>query len=265
MNAPELYVAFFAGLLSFLSPCVLPLVPAYLGYLSGTTVMATSAGMAGGGTATMSKSAARWVVMSHALVFVLGFSFVFIVLIGGLAGALSDVLRENKRLIEQIMGTVLIVLGLQMIGLINISFLNYTRRIGDQIRPKGNASHIRSLLTGMGFAAGWTPCLGPTIGLIFTMGLNGQQGEALLPAALYSLGLGLPFLLAGLALGQVSSVIKKLTRKMYSLKLGNWTVIDQVNVVSLVSGVLIIIMGLLVVTGSLTLLNQWFPTSPFDV
>src|SRR5438067_9585713 len=114
MHAPELYVAFFAGLLSFLSPCVLPLVPAYLGYLSGTSVRATrpGAGISGGGSAggaaTMSRSraSARWIIMAHSLVFVFGFSFVFVVFIGGLAGALSDVLKDHKVLVERVMGTI---------------------------------------------------------------------------------------------------------------------------------------------------------------
>jgi cytochrome c-type biogenesis protein len=265
MQAPTLYLAFFAGLLSFLSPCVLPLVPAYLGYLSGTAVITARTGVSAEGTAAMSRNSARWTVMTHALVFVLGFTFVFVVIIGGLAGALSTVLRDNKETIEKILGVLLVIFGLQMMGLINISFLNYTRRLGDQMRPQGNVSYFRSLLIGMGFAAGWTPCIGPTLGLIFTMGLNGQQWQALLPALAYSLGLGIPFMLAALALGQISTGIKRLTRRMYSFKLGNWTLIDQVNIVSLVSGVLIVLMGLLVLTGSLTVLNQWFPTSPFDV
>jgi cytochrome c-type biogenesis protein len=263
MQAPALYIAFAAGLLSFLSPCVLPLVPSYLGYLSGTAVIAARAGVTAGGAATMSRTQARWIVMAHALMFVLGFTIIFVVVIGGLAGALSTALRENKPIIDKILGLVLIIFGLQMMGLINISFLNYTRRLGDQMRPHGNASYFRSLLIGMGFAAGWTPCFGPTIGLIFTMGMNGQQWEAILPAIVYSLGLGIPFLLAALAMGQISTGIKKITRRMYSLKLGNWTIIDQVNIVSLISGALIVLMGLLVLTDSLTRLGTLFPNTQF--
>ena len=261
MQVPNLFVAFIAGLLSFLSPCVLPLVPAYIGYLGGTTVIAARASaLAGNGSIAASKASVRWTVMTNAFLFVLGFTLVFVVVIGGLAGALSETLSGN-RLVGQVMGVVLIVLGLQMIGAINIPFLNYTRRVGDQIRPmgNGNASYIKSLLIGMGFAAGWTPCIGPTLGLVLTLGKNGQQWEALLPAFAYSLGLGIPFLITAMAMGQVSTGLKKLTRRMYSLKLGRWTVIDQVNIISLISGALIIFMGVLVATDALTLLNQWFP------
>src|SRR5438876_9712897 len=120
---PTLFIALLAGLLSFLSPCVLPLVPAYIGYLSGSAVMGARAGASAGGTATMSTASARWTVMSHAFLFVVGFSFVFVVIIGGLAGALSDLLRENKQLVQYITGAMLVVFGLHMTGLIRIPLL----------------------------------------------------------------------------------------------------------------------------------------------
>ena len=252
-ETPTLLIAVLAGLLSFLSPCVLPLVPAYIGYLSGTAMATARAGRpAADGTAAMSVATARWIVMAHAFLFVLGFTFVFVVVIGGLAGALSELLRTNKLLVAQVMGLLLVVFGFHMLGVINIPFLNYTRRLGDQVKPQANLGYLRSLLIGVGFGAGWTPCIGPTLGAIFTLALNGQEGQAFPLFLAYSLGLGIPFLLAGLAMGQISTALKKITRRMYSLKLGNWTVIDQVNVVSLVSGLLLIAMGLLVFTGSLT-------------
>src|SRR6478735_3664914 len=110
-SSPALYIAFLAGLLSFLSPCVLPLVPAYLGYLSGTAVMVARGGASSESTAAMSRASARWTVLAHALVFVVGFTIIFVVVIGGLAGALSDVLRENKLLINQVMGVLLVIFG----------------------------------------------------------------------------------------------------------------------------------------------------------
>ncbi len=207
----------------------------------------------------MSNTSARWIVMAHAVLFVVGFSIVFVVVIGGLAGALSDLLKSNRLIVEKVMGLLLLVFGLHMLGVINIPFLNYTRRLGDQVRPPSNFGYFRSLLIGIGFGAGWTPCIGPTLGAIFTLALNGEEGQAFPLFLAYSIGLGIPFLIAGMAMGQISAGLKKLTRRMYSLKLGNWTIIDQVNIVSLVSGILIIIMGLLVFTNSLTLLNQIAP------
>ncbi len=294
MQTPTLFLALIAGLLSFLSPCVLPLVPAYIGYLSGTAARSPKMGMrtartedrpgtsasamhltatmgprASAATATTMvrvSSSERLAVMGHAALFVLGFTLVFVIVIGGLAGAFSDLLRYNKSLVQHVMGVLLVVFGLHMIGAINIPFLNYTRRLGDTYRrpmdahSKGSMSYFRSLLIGIGFGAGWTPCIGPTLGAIFTLALNGKEGEAFPLFLAYSLGLGIPFMLTALAMGQISAGLKKLTRRMYSLKLGRWTVIDQVNIVSLVSGALIIVMGLLVFTNALTILNRFFPT-----
>lgn len=260
MEAPSLLIALVAGLVSFLSPCVLPLVPAYIGYMSGSALAAargTAAAGVSGPVATMPNAAARWVVMLHALAFVIGLTIVFVVVIGGLAGTFSFLLREKKLLLQQIMGVVLVVFGLHTVGLINIPFLNYTRRL--DIRPSGNLGYLRSFLIGAGFGIGWTPCVGPTLGAIFTLALNGQESQAFLPALAYSLGLGLPFLLTALALGRVSAVLKRLTRHSYSLRLGRWTLIDRVNVISIVSGVMLVLMGLLVFTNSLTILTAIAP------
>ena len=249
METPSLFIALAAGLLSFLSPCVLPLVPAYIGYLSGPAVAGARAAAATGGTSTMSTGTARWVAVSHALVFVLGFSFVFVAVIGGMAGFLSTMLQSNKLILQQIMGVLLIIFGIHTLGLIRISFLDYTRRL--DVRPTGNIGHLKSFLIGMGFGFGWTPCVGPTLGLILTLSVNGQQAEAFLPGLAYSIGLGIPFMLTALAMGSISSVLKRLTRRTYSLQLGSWKVMDQVNIISIISGLLLIVMGLLVATNSL--------------
>ncbi|HEX9987905.1 MAG TPA: cytochrome c biogenesis protein CcdA [Chloroflexia bacterium] len=260
MEAPSLFIALIAGLVSFLSPCVLPLVPAYIGYMGGSTVMSARAAVAGGNT-TASTAAARWTALSHALIFVLGFTIVFVVIIGGLAGAFSIVLKQNIRILQWIMGVLLIVFGLHMIGAINIPFLNYTRRL--ELRPASNLGYLRSFLIGMGFGIGWTPCIGPTLGIIFTLAINGQEGQAFLPAIAYSMGLGIPFILTALAMGQISAFLKKLTRRTYSLRIGNFTLIDEVNVVSLISGILLIAMGLLVITNSIAILARF--GAPIDI
>jgi cytochrome c-type biogenesis protein len=180
--------------------------------------------------------------------------------IGGLAGQLSELLRENRLIVQKIMGVLLVVFGLFMLHVVNIPVLNYTRRADTAMRSMGSPGYLRSLLIGMGFAIGWTPCIGPTLGLMFNLALNNDQAAAFPLFLAYSLGLGIPFLAAGFAMGQISSGLKKLTRRTYSLRLGNWKAVDQVDVVSLVSGTLLIVVGVLVFSNALTLLNQYFPT-----
>src|SRR5436305_8224733 len=142
----NIFVAFFAGLVSFLSPCVLPLVPAYIGYLSGPAVMtAASSSRAGGETATMQLSTARWRVFAHSALFVLGFTIIFVVVIGGLAGQLSDLLRENRLVVQKIMGVLLVVFGLFMLHVVNIPFLNYTRCADTAMRSIGSSGYLRPL------------------------------------------------------------------------------------------------------------------------
>jgi cytochrome c-type biogenesis protein len=256
MEAPSIILAFVAGLLSFVSPCVLPLVPAYIGYLGGSTVVQARTALAGDGTMTVSTASARWTAVFHALIFVLGFTIIFVVVIGGVAGALSYALNENRRILQEIMGVLMVIFGLQMVGVINIPFLNYERRMADSMRPMpgGELGYLRSLAIGMAFAIGWTPCVGPILAGIFNLSLNGKPIEAFPLFIAYSLGLGIPFLLAALAMGQISTGLKRLTRRGYSLRIGKWTIIDQVNVVSLISGALLVAMGILIFTNSLTIL-----------
>ena len=123
-----------------------------------------------------------------------------------------------------------------------------------------NLGYFRSFLIGLGFAIGWTPCVGPTLGLMFTLVLKNKQADAFPLFLAYSLGLGIPFLLAGFAMGQVSSALKKLTRRTYSLDLGSWKLVDRVDIVSLVGGLLLVVVGVLVFTNALTILNQYFPS-----
>ena len=308
-SSPDIFLAFLAGLVSFLSPCVLPLVPAYIGYMSGSALgvargkpaptsrvaarNATAASAAPPGrvapagaapattvastaTATMpaasvapvpvarprpraeapptamSAAAARGRVFLHALLFVAGLTLVFVVVIGGLAGVLSAFLQENKRYLQYFMGAMLVVFGLHMMGAINIPFLNYTRRLDMGAARK--ASYARSLFIGMGFGIGWTPCIGPTLGAILTLAVNGRSDQAFVPVLAYSLGLGVPFLLTALATGQISGWLKRITRRSFTFKMGNWTVLRDVNIISLVSGVLLIFMGALIFTNSLAII-----------
>jgi cytochrome c-type biogenesis protein len=263
MQTPDLVLSFLAGILSFLSPCVFPLVPVYLGYLSGPAVMAARTASSTGGTATMSTSSARWIVVGHAIMFILGFTFVFGAVFGGLASFLTEFFFNNKDNINKVMGVMLIIFGLHSIGLIRIGFLDYTRRL--DLRPSQNLGYLRSLIIGIGFAVGWTPCTSLQLGLIFTLAKNGAPEQAFIPFVIYSLGFGLPFLLAALALGQISAGLKRITRRSYSFKIGNWTAIDQVNIISLVSGLVLILMGILVLTNALFYLSTITPPIEIDI
>ncbi|HKP52120.1 MAG TPA: cytochrome c biogenesis protein CcdA [Chloroflexia bacterium] len=262
MNSPDLFLSFLAGLLSFLSPCVFPLVPVYLGYLSGPAVMAARAASAQGGTATMSTSAARWIVLGHALMFMLGFTFIFGAVFGGLASFLTEFFFKNRDLINRVMGIMLIIFGMHSVGLIRIGFLDYTKRL--DLRPSQNLGYLRSFIIGVGFAVGWTPCTSIQLGLIFTLARD-DPGGAFIPFLIYSLGFGLPFLLAALALGQISSGLKRITRRGYSLKIGNWQVIREVNIISLISGLVLILMGILVLTDALGFLSTITPPINIEV
>lgn len=235
-------LAFTAGLLSFLSPCVLPLVPIYLGYLSGTTVA--------------DQGAPRLRVLSHAGAFVTGFGLVFVALGSlaglagyvmtspngplGLVGQLAAGLNQATPWLARLGGVLLIVLGLHLTGLVRIPWLYR------ELRIETNSVQQRGLwasgLVGMAFAAGWTPCVGPYLMAILMLASNsGTVGRGALLLATYSLGLGLPFLLAGLALGAVSAQLRRLNRYL--------------NVVSVVGGGMLIAMGVLLVTGRFQWLN----------
>ena len=180
-------LAFLAGLASFLSPCVFSLVPAYIGYLGGRA--------AGGETGANQ----RWITFSHGLAFVLGFSVVFITL-GMAASAAGHLLYDLRIWLAKIGGIVVIIFGLHMIGVYRIPFLEYDTRI--QSLPDRKWGYLSSALMGVVFSAGWSPCVGPVLGAILTLALNGGDiglGTRLLTA--YSAGLAIPFLVAALGIG----------------------------------------------------------------
>lgn len=205
-------IALAAGVLSFLSPCVLPLVPGYLGYVSG---------IAGGAE----RSRRRMVL--GALLFILGFTVVFVLF--NFLGALSATLYyDYVDILQRIGGVVIIVLGLAFIG--QVTFLQ--RTIKPSWQPRTGL--IGAPLLGVIFALGWSPCLGPTMATVFL--LSGfDPGRAVLLAIVYSLGLGIPFLLVALGLGWMSTSIAWVKR--------------HIRVVNIVGGVLLIVVGLLLVTG----------------
>lgn len=196
---PTVGLAFFAGLASFLSPCVFALVPAYVGYLSGRSL----------GSDEKSSS---WVTLSHGIAFVLGFSIVFI-LIGILASYLGAALSDITQVLVRIGGVVVVIFGLHMLGVINIKFLNY------DVRPEFSADrkrgYVSSALMGVFFSAGWAPCVGPVLGAILTFSFN--QGSPLVGATLltaYSAGLGIPFLIAATQISWVTLILRKYGKVM---------------------------------------------------
>lgn len=201
--------AIFAGFVSFLSPCVLPVVPAYLGQLGavGATVAV------GGVAAAVQPAAERWRVLLHAFAFVLGFGAIF-TLLGVTAYVAGGFLRDNLVLLRQIGGIVLILLGLNMMGVLRFGLLARTWRplareeFGEQ--PLGGAAArnpLAAFALGSIFAVGWTPCVGPTLGAILTLSAVSAGPQVVLLLVGYSIGLGLPFLLMALAVDRASRVL----------------------------------------------------------
>ena len=233
MADPTVPIAFAAGVVSFLSPCVLPLVPGYLSYMSG---FSSEEGVE-------RRSFPAWLA---ALFFVLGFTLVFVAL-GATATLLGSLLRDNQRLLTQISGVLIILLGLVFMGVIKAPFLYREARF----RPTPQAGAWGSLLLGGAFAFGWSPCIGAVMGAVLAMAAG--QGAAGGPAqgagllAVYSLGLGLPFVLAGLGVSRLTGAMKWLRRHTRS--------------VNLASGVLLVIVGVLFVTNQLFQLSIWMQRS----
>lgn len=223
MEDVSLAVAFGAGLLSFLSPCVLPMIPIYIANLAGA--------------ASLETQTSRWRPFLHSVGFVFGFSIVFIVL-GASIGLIGRVIPAGVSRI--ISGSVLVVFGIFMLASRRISWLNYEVRVGRL--PGSSMGYLRSIMLGAAFALAWTPCIGPILGGVLSLALNSQtvwRGVYLL--GIYSLGLGIPFIVAGLFLSRATPVIRWLTRRG--------------NVISLISGILLIFIGVLVLTNNLGILQ----------
>jgi len=227
MEQVSLLVAFGAGLLSFLSPCVLPLVPVYLGTVCGPEILEPGA------------EKKRLPLFFHSLSFVVGFSLVFIIL-GASVGLLGFTLNFNMALTQYIAGGLLIAFGIFLLASLKIPWLNYERRL----TPSTGATtgYLRSLIIGAIFSLAWTPCVGPVLGGILTLAWSSEtawQGACLL--AIYSLGLGLPFLIIGAAFDSVRPLLRRIHR--YS----TWSYI--------ISGLLLIAIGILILTGNLSWLQ----------
>jgi len=215
----ELFVALGAGLISFLSPCVLPLIPGYISYISGSTL-----------NELLDK---KKVDLFPIILFTIGFSIVFIAL-GATATFLGSLILDKSYELRMLAGLIIIIFSLHIIGIINLKFLNYEKRISAET----NVSSYSSLLIGMAFGFGWTPCIGPILGSILAIASTEQtlyRGIMLL--FFYSLGLAIPFILSGYLIQKFMVFSKNLKSKM--------------NIISKVGGSLLLITGLLMVSNQL--------------
>lgn len=227
-------LAFLAGLASFLSPCVFSLVPVYIGYLSGRAVAVNQ----------LENRVNKWETLSHGLAFVLGFSFVFIIT-GVAVSALGALLYDLRPWIARIGGVVVILFGLHMTGILRIKFLEY------DLRPQNNQdlqrSYLSSALMGIFFSFGWSPCVGPVLGTIYTIaGYSGNISQGLQLLTAYSVGLAIPFLVAALGVGWVTKLLRRYGKLLHYIEIG--------------MGVLLILVGLLLFFGIFEQLARfgWF-------
>ena len=228
----SLIAAFVAGFLSFVSPCVLPLIPGYISFVSGVSVEEMRA------DATPTTS--RLQVFLTSLAFVIGFSLVFVAL-GASATAIGKFLFSKLPLLSKIAGAILIVFGLHTMGVFRLAFLETEKRVHAQRKPAGP---LGAMLVGVAFAFGWTPCIGPILGGILAIaGSRNSVGEGITLLAVYSLGLGIPFLLTSLAINQFFGAAKKIRRYYHAIELA--------------SGALLIVIGVLILTGQLTIIVRY--------
>jgi cytochrome c-type biogenesis protein len=219
-------VAFAAGLLSFLSPCVLPLVPSYIGFLTGMTLP--------------EAGTRRRIALVHALLFVGGFSIIFI-LLGASATALGRTLNHYQVWVQRVGGILIILFGLLCLGVFNTRVMARERRFHLERKPMG---YLGSALVGMAFAAGWTPCIGPVLGGILGLAATSADLErGMLLLAVYSAGLALPFLIAAVAVESFLDWFQRFRRFL------PW--------VMRISGLLLVLVGVLLVTGEFTRLAGW--------
>jgi len=227
----SLGVAFLAGVVSFLSPCVLPIVPSYVTFITGMTLDELTAR----GTA-----AARARAALHAALFVLGFTLVFVAL-GATATVFGAVLQRSLPLLQQIGGIVITLFGLYLVGVLRIPALMRDRRVHLASRPAGLAG---SMLVGVAFGAGWTPCVGPVLAsILLYAGTTATMGRGMLLLGAYGIGLGIPFFVAAVGLNWYIAGARRLTR---------W-----LRPVEIVAGTLLIAVGVLLFTGRFTALSAF--------
>jgi cytochrome c-type biogenesis protein len=238
MEEVSLFAAFIAGILSFISPCVLPLIPGYLSFVSGVSLEEMRAPDASAAVATSDSKRRRAVIMS--LAFVLGFSIVFVAL-GATATAVGTLLMDHIQLLSKIAGAVIILFGLHMMGVLKIGWLYNEKRVQTNKKPAG---FFGAILVGIAFAFGWTPCIGPILSAILLVASTQETiGEGVQLLASYSAGLGVPFIATSLAINQFLAASARI-RKYY-------------HTIEVVSGILMVIVGVLIFTNKFTVIARF--------
>ena len=221
----ELLIAFGAGLISFLSPCVLPLIPGYISFITGNSLN--------------ELLESKKINIRPLILFTLGFSFVFIIF-GAAASYLGQVLLQNSETLRIIAGLIIIIFSLQLIGIININFLNFEKKI----YTKKNNNIWFSFIIGMAFGFGWTPCIGPILGSILALASTEETiYKAILLLSLYSLGLAIPFILSGYLMQKFLLFSKNFKR--------------NINLVTKGGGIILLITGILILTNQLQILGYY--------
>jgi cytochrome c-type biogenesis protein len=236
-NLPLPLAAFVAGILSFLSPCVLPLVPGYVSLISGASVEELQ---------TSERRMLR-TVMLHSLTFVLGFSVVFVTL-GAVATGVGQIVNEYHSILSKIAGIVVIIFGLHLTGLLKIKALYADKRLHD---VKGSASAVGSFAVGFAFAFGWTPCIGPILATILVLaGAQETVWKGVVLLAVYSLGLAVPFLLTSLGVDRFLAFYGRFRRHLHTVEVCS-------GVLLIAIGVLIFLNNLRLLSGYLSFLNRF--------
>ncbi|MBI5212939.1 MAG: cytochrome c biogenesis protein CcdA [Nitrospirae bacterium] len=232
MEKVSLLMAFSAGLLSFLSPCVLPVIPSYVSYITGASFEDLTGGQ--------DRGRIRKITITNSLFFIAGFSFIFVML-GASSSFLGRFLSDYQETIRKIGGAMIVLFGLYIAGILRIGFLSRDKRLHLQNKPAGL---LGTFLVGAAFAAGWTPCIGPVLGSILIYASTTDSvatGMGLL--SVYALGLGIPFLITSIAINTALSYFKRINRYM--------------RLISVVTGILLVVVGILLFTGDFSLLTQY--------
>lgn len=235
MNVSLLIPAFIAGLLTFLAPCTLPLAPGYLAFISGVS-------LAGLNDPAKARQA-RWRIFFNGLFFVIGFSVVFIFL-GTLAGLVGQVLLPYRFWLGRIGGIFVIIFGLFMLNILKIPFLSKDFQIKvPAIFKRGHV--VNSLLLGLAFGLGWTPCIGPIIGSVLTIAATGSTvGQGTFLLAMFSLGLAIPFLVIAIGVGSASTHLNKMSKYL--------------KIISIIGGLFLIFLGALMLANKIGVWTSYF-------
>jgi cytochrome c-type biogenesis protein len=238
-----LLAAFAAGLLSFISPCVLPLIPGYLSYISGLSLdemRGTAVATGGAAVAVAAPPHVRRRVLVASLAFILGFSIVLIAA-GATASVVGRFVVDRLPILSRIAGVVIIVFGLHTMGVFRIEWLYQEKRMQTSRKPAGP---LGAMLVGIAFAFGWTPCIGPILsGILFLAGSSDTVGQGVRLLGAYSAGLGVPFFLTALAVNRFFSALARIRHHYHKIEV--------------ISGALLVIIGVLIFTNKFTVLAQW--------